>query len=76
MLTSLRQASNHRARSLCLVEGLGLGLSRPLAVHGLILPRRVSRFGWMGIERDLGNDATALKARPDNQKLRAASDLE
>jgi hypothetical protein len=30
----------------------------------------------MGIERDLGNDATALKARPDNQKLRAASDLE
>lgn len=39
-------------------------------VHGLILPRRVSRFGWLGVERDLGSDASALKARLDWNELR------
>jgi hypothetical protein len=32
-------------------------------VHGLVLPRRLSRYGWMGMVRDLGSDAAALEAR-------------
>lgn len=32
-------------------------------VHALVLPRRASRLGWMRMERDLGTDASALKAR-------------
>lgn len=32
-------------------------------VHGLILPRRLSRYGWMGMSRDLGSDAAAIEAR-------------
>lgn len=32
-------------------------------VHALILPRRASRLGWMAVERDLGNDGSAVRAR-------------
>lgn len=39
-------------------------------VHALILPRRASRLGWMGMERDLGTDASALKARLAWDELR------
>jgi hypothetical protein len=38
-------------------------------VHALILPRRASRLGWMAVERDLGNDASALSARLAWDKL-------
>lgn len=39
-------------------------------VHAMVLPRRASRFGWMGMERDLGTDASALKARLAWNELR------
>ena len=39
-------------------------------VHALVLPRRASRLGWMGMERDLGTDAGALKARLSWNELR------
>jgi len=39
-------------------------------VHAMVLPRRASRLGWMGMERDLGSDASALKARLAWDELR------
>lgn len=43
-------------------------------VHGLILPRRLSRYGWMGMVRDVGSDAAAIKARESWERFRDARD--
>lgn len=32
-------------------------------IHALVLPRRLSRFGWTGGALDLGSDGAAIKAR-------------
>lgn len=46
------------------------GSSADAHVHGLILPRRLSRYGWMGMARDLGSDAAALKAHKSWEAFR------
>lgn len=32
------------------------GSDNPVHVHGIVLPRRLTRFGWAGMERDLASD--------------------
>lgn len=32
------------------------GSENPVHVHGIVLPRRLTRFGWTGMERDLASD--------------------
>jgi hypothetical protein len=39
-----------------------VGSANPAHVHGLVLPRRLTRLGWAGMERDLASDQGQLEA--------------
>lgn len=39
-----------------------VGSENPAHVHGLVLPRRLTRLGWTGMERDLASDVGQREA--------------
>jgi hypothetical protein len=49
-----------------------IGSDNPAHVHGLILPRRLTRLGWAGMERDLASDLGQREAFESWSAFKAA----